>query len=84
MQTGMEKSALEAVPKIIKNEGIGGIYAGFGVTVMREIHSAIQFPIYERLKDMWSDAQGHRVAPGNLLRAVPSPEASPPSRPRWT
>jgi solute carrier family 25 S-adenosylmethionine transporter 26 len=64
MQTGMEKSALEAVPKIIRAEGIGGIYSGFGVTVMREIpFSMIQFPIYEKLKDVWSDMQGSRVAP---------------------
>ena len=65
MQTGMEKSALEAVPKILRTEGlIGGLYSGFGVTVMREIpFSAIQFPIYERLKDFWSDVQGTRVAP---------------------
>lgn len=36
---------------IIKNEGVSGLYSGFGITIMREIPFAcIQFPLYELLK----------------------------------
>mmetsp|Transcript_36844 Transcript_36844/g.82551 ORF Transcript_36844/g.82551 Transcript_36844/m.82551 type:complete len:285 (-) Transcript_36844:71-925(-) len=59
MQTGLEKSALAAVPGIVKTEGVAGLYSGFGVTVFREIpFSAIQFPIYEELKISWAKMQG--------------------------
>ena len=30
MQTGLEKSALAAVPGIVKTEGVAGLYSGFG------------------------------------------------------
>eukprot|EP00613_Pedinella_sp_CCMP2098_P068714 CAMPEP_0171904718 /NCGR_PEP_ID=MMETSP0993-20121228/4371_1 /TAXON_ID=483369 /ORGANISM="non described non described, Strain CCMP2098" /LENGTH=279 /DNA_ID=CAMNT_0012535749 /DNA_START=32 /DNA_END=871 /DNA_ORIENTATION=- len=59
MQIGAVKSALEAVPSIVKADGILGMYKGFGVTVFREIpFSAIQFPIYEGLKTSWAASQG--------------------------
>mmetsp|Transcript_32681 Transcript_32681/g.47966 ORF Transcript_32681/g.47966 Transcript_32681/m.47966 type:complete len:291 (-) Transcript_32681:680-1552(-) len=42
----------------------GGLYRGFGVTLMREIPFAfIQFPIYENAKTRWSDYQGSPVNP---------------------
>ena len=34
----------------------GGLYRGYGITIMREIPFAmIQFPIYEGLKDYWTE-----------------------------
>ena len=37
----------------------GGLYRGYGITLMREIPFAlIQFPIYERLKVEWAAYQG--------------------------
>ena len=43
---------------------LGGMYRGYGITLMREIPFAlIQFPIYERAKSEWSARQGFTVTP---------------------
>jgi solute carrier family 25 S-adenosylmethionine transporter 26 len=42
----------------------GGLYRGYGMTLMREIpFAAIQFPLYEKAKRVWSDRQGYLVSP---------------------
>jgi len=42
----------------------GGLYRGYGITLMREIPFAIiQFPLYERLKLEWSNYQNLEVSP---------------------
>lgn len=42
----------------------GGLYRGYGITLMREIPFAIiQFPLYERFKRVWSEKQGYQVSP---------------------
>jgi len=42
----------------------GGLYRGYGVTLMREIPFAmIQFPLYEYFKVYWGDRQGSEVNP---------------------
>lgn len=42
----------------------GGLYRGYGITLMREIPFAvIQFPLYERFKKIWSQRQGSQVSP---------------------
>lgn len=42
----------------------GGLYRGYGMTIMREIPFAmIQFPLYEQAKVVWSDRQGSPVNP---------------------
>eukprot|EP00934_Nitzschia_sp_Nitz4_P005956 Nitzschia sp. Nitz4//scaffold24_size164493//12274//13219//NITZ4_002305-RA/size164493-snap-gene-0.0-mRNA-1//1//CDS//3329544045//5946//frame0 len=42
----------------------GGLYRGYGVTIMREIPFAmIQFPIYEQTKVWWGEWQGSPVNP---------------------
>jgi len=42
----------------------GGLYRGFGVTIMREVpFSFIQFPLYERMKVEWSLYQDKEVSP---------------------
>ncbi|XP_059800268.1 mitochondrial S-adenosylmethionine carrier protein isoform X3 [Hypanus sabinus] len=46
----------------IKQEGILGLYRGFGSTVKREIPFAlVQFPLWEFLKALWSWKQDHAV-----------------------
>lgn len=43
---------------------LGGLYRGFGITLMREIPFAmIQFPLYERFKAQWSNYQDQPVSP---------------------
>lgn len=42
----------------------GGLYRGYGITLMREIPFAmIQFPLYEGAKIWWSERQGSPVNP---------------------
>lgn len=42
----------------------GGLYRGFGITLIREIpFSIIQFPLYEQFKVTWSERQGLPVNP---------------------
>ncbi|PPQ64843.1 hypothetical protein CVT24_008208, partial [Panaeolus cyanescens] len=44
-------SSLSAFKLVLKQEGVRGLYRGFGITVMREIpFTSFQFPLYEFLK----------------------------------
>lgn len=46
----------------------GGLYRGYGMTLMREIPFAmIQFPLYEQFKVSWGDYQG---SPANPVQAA--------------
>lgn len=50
--------------------GVGGLYRGYGITLMREIPFAmIQFPIYEFLKTYWSETLRDGV-PVNPVQAA--------------
>ena len=43
---------------------LGGLYRGYGITLMREVPFAfIQFPIYERMKMHWGKYRGEEVTP---------------------
>ncbi|XP_019715287.1 mitochondrial S-adenosylmethionine carrier protein isoform X2 [Hippocampus comes] len=43
----------------LREEGIPGLYRGFGSTVLREIpFSLVQFPLWEYLKTRWSERRG--------------------------
>ena len=43
---------------------VGGLYRGYGITLMREIPFAmIQFPLYEHFKVQWGDWQEKAVSP---------------------
>lgn len=47
----------------LKEEGVRGLYRGFGSTVLREIpFSLVQFPLWEYLKTQWSRRQGHTLS----------------------
>ena len=44
--------------------GVGGLYRGYGITLMREVPFAmIQFPLYEYLKHEWGKYAGKDVSP---------------------
>ncbi|XP_008318575.1 mitochondrial S-adenosylmethionine carrier protein isoform X2 [Cynoglossus semilaevis] len=46
----------------LQEEGVRGLYRGFGSTVLREIpFSLVQFPLWEYFKTLWSQRQGHRL-----------------------
>jgi solute carrier family 25 S-adenosylmethionine transporter 26 len=64
MQAGQYGSLGEAARTIMATDGIGGFYRGYFTTVCREIPFAlIQFPIWERLKKEWGNAQGSPASP---------------------
>ncbi|KAK3512753.1 hypothetical protein QTP70_024818 [Hemibagrus guttatus] len=46
----------------LREEGVWGLYRGFGSTVLREIpFSLVQFPLWEYLKALWRRRQGERL-----------------------
>lgn len=50
--------------RAIGSSVLGGLYRGYGITLMREVPFAfIQFPIYERVKDEWGRARGREASP---------------------
>jgi len=76
MQVGGDGTAtatLSSTVKSVLNDGgahafmgsaFGGLYRGYGITLMREIPFAlIQFPIYERAKVEWASYQRKEVSP---------------------
>lgn len=51
MQAGLGTSISSTLKSIMAIDGIGGLYKGFGITLMREIpFSLVQFPLYEKMK----------------------------------
>ena len=46
------QSLVQNVAQIVRTEGVlGGLYKGYGITIMREIPFAwVQFPLYEWMK----------------------------------
>jgi len=83
-QKGSE-TLTSTVRLVMKEPGIfGGLYRGYGITMMREIPFAlIQFPIYEWAKTEWSAWQGSPVSPlqaaacgsigGSIAAAITTP-----------
>ena len=64
LQVAMHPTMGDAVRAIYRTGGAGGFYAGYRVTLMREIpFGCIQFPLYEALKRMLSTAYGGAVVP---------------------
>jgi solute carrier family 25 (mitochondrial S-adenosylmethionine transporter), member 26 len=74
MQTGTGAGGLRATIQLVLNEThgsrniltpiVGGLYRGYGITLMREIPFAmIQFPLYEQFKVSWGNYQGTAVSP---------------------
>lgn len=57
----------DTVQTVLKEPGgtlTGGLYRGYGITLLREIPFAmIQFPLYERFKLMWGERQGFAATP---------------------
>eukprot|EP00756_Hemistasia_phaeocysticola_P006427 Hpha_TRINITY_DN13822_c0_g1::TRINITY_DN13822_c0_g1_i1::g.70108::m.70108/K15111/SLC25A26; solute carrier family 25 (mitochondrial S-adenosylmethionine transporter), member 26 len=84
MQTGMYSSLGQGMSQIAKNEGMGSLYAGYSVTLSREIPFAlVQFPLWEHLKHTFAfDEKGNKSdlvaaacgsAAGGLAAAVTTP-----------
>jgi solute carrier family 25 S-adenosylmethionine transporter 26 len=71
MQTSSCGSSVsQTVRMVLQEEGgvltniFGGLYRGYGVTLLREIPFAmIQFPMYEKMKVIWGESQGYKATP---------------------
>lgn len=58
-QTSATNSSLQTLRHVLVNDGIAGLYRGFGGTLAREIpFVAIQFPLWEKLKQMAVQERG--------------------------
>jgi solute carrier family 25 S-adenosylmethionine transporter 26 len=83
-------SVSQTVKMVLQEEGgiltniFGGLYRGYGITLLREIPFAmIQFPLYEKLKVKWGESQGYKATPfqaavcgsvsGGIAAAVTTP-----------
>ncbi|KAK7018656.1 S-adenosylmethionine transporter [Paramarasmius palmivorus] len=52
----INQSSLATLKLTVANDGLRGLYKGFGITVMREIpFTSLQFPLYEYLKRRLAD-----------------------------
>jgi solute carrier family 25 S-adenosylmethionine transporter 26 len=59
MQAGMHSSMASVVNDVLRNQGVFGLYQGYGITIMREIpFSLVQFPLYEVMKGKIRAARG--------------------------
>lgn len=76
-------SSATAFRQVLANEGVRGLYRGYGSTIFREIpFTCIQFPLYERLKrgmagtgrepSWWQAAAAGSLA-GSLAAALTTP-----------
>ena len=86
MQTSTN-SLSDTVKTVLNEPGgslTGGLYRGYGITLLREIPFAmIQFPLYERFKVVWAHRQGFAATPlqaaicgsvsGGIAAAVTTP-----------
>ncbi|RVE72749.1 S-adenosylmethionine mitochondrial carrier protein [Oryzias melastigma] len=63
-QASPSSSTYSILLATLREEGVRGLYRGYGSTVLREIpFSLVQFPLWEYLKTLWSRRQGHMLSP---------------------
>lgn len=62
-------SVWDALRKIVKNEGVKGLYKGLTPAALGLFHVAIQFPIYEKVKEVLQIMP--RAGDGQQLQALP-------------
>ncbi|XP_059385283.1 mitochondrial S-adenosylmethionine carrier protein-like [Carassius carassius] len=61
-QANPSLSTYRVLLNTLQEEGFGGLYRGYGSTVLREIpFSLVQFPLWEYLKAIWWRRQGGRL-----------------------
>jgi solute carrier family 25 S-adenosylmethionine transporter 26 len=70
MQTGESSGLMQTIGKVLKEKHgplssvMGGLYRGYGITLMREIPFAmIQFPLYEKSKEWIGNWQQYPATP---------------------
>lgn len=62
-QASPASSTYHILLRTLRQEGVGGLYRGYGSTVLREIpFSLVQFPLWEYLKTVWTQRQGHTLS----------------------
>ncbi|CAD8149582.1 unnamed protein product [Paramecium pentaurelia] len=61
-------SVFRGLITLYKEEGFLALYKGLGATVLGLSHVAVQFPIYERLKQNYTDKNG-QLLPVDILKA---------------
>lgn len=50
---GAYSSVWHGFREVTKNEGLKGFYRGFGVSLLNNSHGAVQFAVYDPLRNMW-------------------------------
>lgn len=55
-QTTKYKNSIDCLVKVVKNEGIKGLYKGFSASLLGLTESTLQFVIYEKLKKELKDS----------------------------
>ncbi|XP_012717691.2 S-adenosylmethionine mitochondrial carrier protein isoform X1 [Fundulus heteroclitus] len=61
-QASPSSSSYNMLRATLTEEGFRGLYRGYSSTVLREIpFSLVQFPLWEYLKTLWSQRQGHTL-----------------------
>lgn len=50
---GAYENMWHGVKQVFKNEGVRGFYKGAGVSLLGNSHGAVQFAVYEPLKNIW-------------------------------
>lgn len=62
-QASQGSSTYHTLLATLRQEGVRGLYRGYGSTVLREIpFSLVQFPLWEYLKSLWTKRQGHTLS----------------------
>lgn len=67
MMTSTNPALSHTFKSVLQEPGgilFGGLYRGYGITLLREIPFAmIQFPLYEKFKSMFGERQGYAATP---------------------
>ncbi|KAF4638028.1 hypothetical protein G7Y89_g48 [Cudoniella acicularis] len=56
---GAYKSTAHGLQELWRNEGVRGFYRGVGVSLLGNSHGAVQFAVYEPMKNIWRKYLAH-------------------------